>query len=174
MSAEEFLSPGETSERYELVDGVVLMSPSPMPRHSAAVAELRFQIQAFARPGRKAWVLAQTDVQLSSGRVYRPDIAVYLAARMPQLLERLVTPPDLIVEVLSPSTMPLDLITKRDDYGGFGVEEYWVVDPADGSLRAWTRGAGGMMAVDVQGGAFASARLAGLTIDLAALRASCR
>jgi Uma2 family endonuclease len=106
--------------------------------------------------------------------VYRPDIAVYLAARMPRLPERLVTPPDLIVEVLSPSTMPLDLITKRDDYGGFGVEEYWVVDPADGSLRAWTRGAGGMMAVDVQGGAFASARLAGLTIDLAALRASCR
>lgn len=77
---------------------------------------------------------------LFSGLAYRPDIAVCRAERLAsKTLTRLDLPPDLIVEVLSPSTKPYDLVTKRGDYDRFGVAEYWVVDPNDAGIRGWTR-----------------------------------
>src|SRR5207248_98420 len=115
MTADEYLALGETPERYELIDGVVVMSPSPFPDHSEIAIEITFQLKQFARSGGKVRTFADTDVRLTSGKVYRPDVWVYRAERLASKVEHLTTPPDLAVEILSPSSKPLDLITKRDD-----------------------------------------------------------
>src|SRR5690242_14116420 len=114
MTAAEYLALGETTERYELIDGVVVMSPSSLPRHGRMAAELIAQIRnamhAYDGP-RPPQLFTETDLLISSSIVYRPDIAAYGPGRLNPDVPRLDTPPDLIVEILSPSTKPLDLIT---------------------------------------------------------------
>ncbi|MCA3005546.1 MAG: Uma2 family endonuclease [bacterium] len=172
MTADDYLSLGETADRYELIDGVVVMSPSPSPQHGDAVAELIYQLKAFARlqmPG--ARVLAETDLRLADTLVYRPDVMVFASTGQPaRAAARLQSPPDLLIEVLSPSSMQLDLVTKRDDYGRFGVREYWVVDPADGAVRCFRLEAGVLQETAAGGDRLASAAVAGLVLDLTALR----
>lgn len=173
MTADEYLALGETQERYELIDGVVVMSPSPTPPHNEIAWQIGHQLGTFAEQVRPVRVFPETDLRLTDGKVYRPDLSVYLAERLPKRPQRLDTPPDLVVEVLSPGSKPLDYITKRDDYDRFGVGEYWVVDPADGGVKCWRRqeGAGGRMAeVIVEGETWACVAIPGFTLDLVAVR----
>jgi len=170
MTADDFLALGETFERYELIDGVVVLSPSPRPWHNEIAAEISFQLKAFARKSRTIRVFPETDLHISSARVYRPDLSVYLAAQLPVRVGRLVLPPSLAVEVLSPGSEPLDYITKRDDYETFGVGEYWVVDPADGSIRSWRRLDARLVEVKVGGDSLASTAVPGFVLELPPIR----
>lgn len=178
MTAAQYLALGETPERTELVDGVVVMSPSPLPIHQLIVVEVCTQIRVSARQGGLCIAFPDTDVVFAADLVYRPDISVYRAGRFRGVPRRLDLPPDLIIEILSPSNRGLDLVTKRDDYNRFGVAEYWVIDPADASIRCWTRAAvatGQPLAplVETQSEAqrVPSAALPGFVLDLAPIRA---
>src|SRR3954468_18057762 len=97
MTADEYLALGETADRYELIDGVVVMSPSPFPDHSEIINEIVFQLVGFERSGGGIRVFADTDVRLTSGKVYRPDIAAYRSDRLQGKVLHLTTPPDLAV-----------------------------------------------------------------------------
>ena len=101
MTADEFLAIGETQERYELIDGVVVLSPSPFPSHNEITARITGQLFVFAERHGTIRFFPETDIRLNTGKVYRPDIAVYIANRIPKRVPRLDTPPDLVVEVLS-------------------------------------------------------------------------
>lgn len=176
MTAAEYLALGETTERYELIDGVVVMSPSSLPRHGRMAAELIRQIGNFVHASSGSnppQLFTETDLLLSSSIVYRPDISAYGPGRLGAAVERLDTPPDLIVEILSPSTKPLDLITKRGDYERFGVGEYWVGDPETGAVRCWRRRGRELVEETVAGDNLACASIAGLRVDLAAVRRVC-
>lgn len=175
MTAEDFFSLGETAERYELIDGVVVMSPSASARHNEIAAQIVHQLLAHAGSAGAIRVFPETDVKFRGDKVYRPDISVYRRDRLPANVERLTEPPDLIVEVLSPGTKPLDLITKRDDYDAAGVAEYWAVDPATGDVRCWRQqparsGATRLYEMPVEPDELASQALAGFTLDLRPLR----
>ena len=176
MSAEEYLALGETRERYELIHGTVSMSPSSFPEHGEVANEIGRQLGNFARATKSVRVFEEIDVHFSADTVYRPDISVYRIERMPKKSVRLNKPPDLIVEVLSPGTKALDLITKRDDYEAFGVPEYWVVDPTDGRVKCWRRLAEGQgfSEVLVSGDHLDCAALAGFRLDLKAVREAAR
>jgi Uma2 family endonuclease len=102
--------------------------------------------------------------------VYRPDLAVYGPGRTKTVPSRLTTPPDLVVEILSPGSKPLDLITKRDDYDAFGVGEYWVIDPDAVTARVWRRSGAKMLEAGVEGGVIECASLPGLRVDLEVVR----
>lgn len=175
MSADEFLALGETAERYELVDGVVVMSPSPTPGHNELLLEIAMQLRTFADRTRSARVFIETDVRFERDKVYCPDISIYRADRLPPKVERLELAPELIVEVLSPGTKALDLITKRDDYDAAGVAEYWAADADSGEVRCWQRqtGAGGSRLCEIppQGDTLSSSAFPGLVLDLRPLRA---
>ena len=108
----------------------------------------------------------------ASACLREPNGPVRTRNRLP---ERLTEPPDLIVEVLSPGTKPLDLITKRDDYEAAGVAEYWVVDPAGGDVRCWQRqparsGTPRLYERPVEPDELPSQAVAGFTLDLRPLR----
>lgn len=173
MDAEQFLALGETEARFELVDGVVTLSPGPFPSHQRVVHELCFQIESWARRS-GALVFPDTDVVFGRALVYRPAIAVYAAGRFESVPRTLREPPDLVIEVLSAGSKPLDLITKREDYERFGVGEYIAVDPDSGRVHRWLRQDGAFGEPPVLGGTLESSALPGLVFDLAAVRAAAK
>lgn len=170
LSADEFFALGETPERYELINGVVVMAPSAIPRHQRAIVEILRQFTAWDPAGDRAVCYPDTDVQFSSDRVYRPDLSVYRRERMLTVPARLTVIPDLIIEVLSPATRPLDLITKREDYERFAVAEYWVIDPDDASARHWLREGTRLVERPVLSDRIPSSAMSGFMLDLWRLR----
>ena len=78
------------------------------------------------------------DVLFAEGDYLAPDLVFVRSARLGLVSDRGIEgPPDLVVEVLSPSTASRDRGLKRDRYGLYGVAEYWVVDPDTGTVEAW-------------------------------------
>jgi Uma2 family endonuclease len=169
MRAEDFFALGETQERYELINGVVVMSPSPRPKHWKIIEELLMQLRQHAQQtGTPLDTFVETDLFIDDYTVYRPDLCAY--ARAPRAPLRLATPPELVVEVLSPGSKPLDLITKRDTYERFGVKEYWAIDPDDGRVRAWTLEDGRFRESLPGPDALPSSGLGGFVLNIAPLR----
>lgn len=169
MTADEFLALGHTPEHYELIDGVVTMTPSPRPVHGELIACV--VQQAGSQLGQAARIFTEIDLRLTDAKVYRPDISIYKRDRLPPRVDALTLPPDLIVEVLSAGTMAFDLTTKRDDYETFCVNEYWAIDPNTARLRCWQRNRNQLLEVPVTGNRSPSSALPGLVLDLAPMRA---
>jgi len=175
LTAEEFLAIGETRHRYELVDGVVIMShgsalPCVSPRHSEISLRIIQQLLACADRAGDVRVFAGVDLEVDRTTVFRPDVVAYRGDRVPGEVRRLNFAPDLIVEVPSAETRGLDLVTKRDDYDRFGVAEYWTVDPDAAELRCWRRQGARLREVPIEADVVASSAITGLELDLAPLR----
>lgn len=132
--------PDEAHHHYELIEGQILMSPSPDMRHQDCVLNLALALRAAAPADLKVMV-APFDFAPEPGTVLQPDVLVI--RRGTAEAQRTVAPPVLVVEVLSPSSRTTDRVTKRELYARFGVEHYWIVDPAAPSLLALTLGEGG-------------------------------
>lgn len=170
MSADEYLALGETSDRYELIHGTVVMSPSALANHNRVLLEIAWQLETFAKQTGAVVVILETDVRFSGDTVYRPDVIAYRSGRLPDRVTRLDEAPDLVVEVLSGGTKMLDLITKRDDYDRFGVAEYWTVDPNTAELRCWRRQGSRLCEVPIESDTVASSAIEGFHLDLAPIR----
>jgi len=169
MTADEFLAIGPTPDRYELIDGVVAISPNPRPVHGELIAAIIQQVGT--QLGQAVRIFTEIDLRLTDAKVYRPDITIYQRERLPTRVDALTTPPDLVVEVLSAATMAFDLTTKRDDYEAFGVAEYWAIDPNSARLRCWQRNNAQLLEAPVAGQSAQSSALPGLALDLQPLRA---
>lgn len=170
MTADEYLALGETQERYEQIEGVVVMSPSPRPKHQMLVSKILYQLERANLERGDLDSYPDTDLRLDSGQVYRPDASIFRKGRLEPDPVRLDAPPDLVIEVLSPGSKVLDLITMRDDYERFGMGEYWVIDPEDLRFRAWRREGPRLLEFPVADDTVMSATIQGLTVDLAAIR----
>lgn len=120
--------------RYELVDGVLLVSAAPSTVHQIVLVELLALLRGACPPAARAMV-APTDYQPTRTRSLQPDVLVVWRR---DVGEASITAPLLLaVEVLSPSTRSVDLLLKRGLYEESGVAAYWVVDPLVPSVRAW-------------------------------------
>jgi Uma2 family endonuclease len=120
--------------RYELVDGVLLVSPAPSNRHQIVVGELHLLLREACPPDSRV-MLAPTDYQPTDRRSLQPDL---LVARRADVGDDPISAPLLLaVEVLSPSTRSVDLLLKHGVYAESGVASYCVVDPSVPSVRAW-------------------------------------
>jgi Uma2 family endonuclease len=171
MTAREFFALGETDENYELIDGVVVMSPHPALPHQDLLKALIRQLdsQAESLPGVR--VVLDTDIQFSESTVYRPDISVYANHRLVGSPLPLDIIPDLAIEILSPSSHPRDLITKRDDYARFGVAEYWVLEPGSAAVQVFriTRRSAKFTRSTLTRGSLISTAVPGLSLEVSAL-----
>jgi Uma2 family endonuclease len=120
--------------RAELIDGELLMSPSPKPRHQRIIGNLYVALRAFIEDqGLGRVFVAPLDVHLPSGNIVQPDLVVVLKAHERIIQDWVRGVPDLLVEVVSPENPERDRLVKRDLYAGNGVKEYWI---ADGEARA--------------------------------------
>ena len=111
--------------RYELVDGVLIVSPAPRIPHQLVLAELIALLHGASPPG--LFVVPGPGVRMSVDTELIPDLVVI---RQDQLAEtRITRAPLLAVEIQSPSTALFDLNTKKAVYERFSIESYWVVVP---------------------------------------------
>jgi Uma2 family endonuclease len=118
-------------KRYEIIDGVLYMVPAPNDFHQEIVALIiSYLIPYIKHTGRGRVLGAPIDVVLAPGIVVQPDVLVLLekkgTKRKPAQTTR---PPDLAIEVASPSTASYDRQKKSVAYARAGVKEYWIVDP---------------------------------------------
>ncbi len=117
--------------RYQLVEGELIMSPSPNRFHQDILWNLSqiFGRYLAAHPVGRAY-FAPFDVYLSEHNVFQPDILFVTQEHLARFADDgLHGPPDLAIEVLSPSTAQLDKTNKRRVYARVGVQEFWLVDP---------------------------------------------
>jgi Uma2 family endonuclease len=111
--------------RYELFDGVLVVTAAPNTRHQAVLgAVIRFLLDYVTEP---EVVLPGVEVRISDATVPIPDVVV--VDRDVVGAQSVIAPPSLVVEILSPSTRRFDLGIKRAVYAEFGIPEYWLIDP---------------------------------------------
>ena len=117
--------------RYELLDGMLLVSAAPVPRHQVVSGNLHLLLRAACPPDLQV-LYAPVDVVLADDTVLEPDLLV--APRSQFSDKDLPGAPLLAVEVLSPSTRRVDRLLKRDRYEEAGCLSYWLVDPVEPSV----------------------------------------
>jgi Uma2 family endonuclease len=128
----------------EVIGGMVVMPPAPLPRHSRAQGALRSLV---GRPfddddGRGGpggwWLLLEVDVRLGAHDIVRPDLAGWRRERLPKPWDTrpIDVVPDWAGEVISRSNAVHDRVRKRELYARSGVSFYWLVDPDSRTLEA--------------------------------------
>ncbi|MEP7002217.1 MAG: Uma2 family endonuclease, partial [bacterium] len=127
--------------RYELIDGELLVTPAPRSVHQLACNEIWFLLKVYldAQPIGLP-VMSPSDLELRPGTITQPDVFVVSAET--RIAGDGLEWPDvkalvLAVEVLSPSSLRTDRVTKRDFYLENGVEEYWIVDLEARVFERW-------------------------------------
>lgn len=121
----------ERSERLEVIDGELFVTPSPSRLHQLVSKRLShiFQ-QMIDDAGIGDFYYAPLDVQLGPRDVVQPDLVVVLKGHFAVFTEAAIAGiPDLAVEIVSPTTGRTDRVIKRDRYARFRVPEYWLIDP---------------------------------------------
>ncbi|HXM70978.1 MAG TPA: Uma2 family endonuclease [Thermoanaerobaculia bacterium] len=114
--------------RHELVFGRLYVTPSPFPPHQVVSEVLGRLLGRIADAADGLVFHAPLDVVLADHSVVQPDLIYFSAARLPIAGDRIEATPDLVVEILSPSTASYDRSDKQHLYAFSGVKEYWLVD----------------------------------------------
>jgi Uma2 family endonuclease len=117
--------------RAEILEGELVMSPSPFRKHQRISREIEFRLCQWVEKHHLGEVYdAPFDVVLSPHNIVQPDLLYISKERQELLTEANVQgAPDLIIEILSSKDKKRDTITKKAIYEKYGVKEYWVVDP---------------------------------------------
>lgn len=124
----------DDGNRYELIDGGLLVSPVPSLDHQTVVVELAVLLRT-ARPKGLRVLVAPFSVRPSNNTEVQPDLLVAVEEDLTS--KNLPKGPLLAVEVLSPSTAINDFNTKKALYERLGTPSYWVIDPRDPALTVF-------------------------------------
>ena len=135
--------PEDPAHRHEIVDGELHVSAAPRFRHQEVVGNLLELLRQRVRASRLGTVVpGPVTVRLHDELVVEPDVVFVLRGRM-DIVDReggIHGPPDLVVEVLSPSNRSYDRDLKRKRYLENGVPEVWIVDADDRTVEVWKAG----------------------------------
>jgi Uma2 family endonuclease len=127
--------------RHEIIDGEHYVTPSPATRHQRISLNLLYLLRGYLEVHPLGEIFgAPFDVLLSEFDIVVPDV-LYLSRERARFLteQNLQGPPDLVIEILSPSTRSRDERSKRNLYERVGVEEYWLVDPLRDVIHVYRR-----------------------------------
>ena len=116
--------------RCELIYGRFYLSPSPTPLHQYIALRLGRVLDDIADHTGGLALAAPMDVHLAPHTVVQPDLLYVSPGRAEVVQDWIEGAPDLVVEILSPSTASRDQVHKLNLYAEAGVAEYWIVDPA--------------------------------------------
>jgi len=143
VTREEYLDLDEDGYKYDMIQGVLTMAPSPHFEHNELEINFAVQLKKNLTLTNKGRVSVETDVFLpDGGDVLRPDISFILHENMGIVKTHIHGTPDLVCEVLSNATRRRDLGEKADRYLKNGVKEYWILDPVEKTMELWlNRGA---------------------------------
>jgi Uma2 family endonuclease len=140
LTYDDFASFPDDGRRHELVNGKHVVTPAPVLRHQELSGRIFGAMFVHLRNHPVGAVYAAPmDVILSDKDVVEPDLLFVSNERRAVLQDWVRGAPDLVVEILSPSSRRTDEVTKRHLYDRFGVREYWVVDPDIDSVKIYRR-----------------------------------
>lgn len=124
---------------YQLIGGKLIMTPAPTTYHQIISMRLELKLANYVVEKSSGMVLyAPVDVYLEETETYQPDI-IFIGKDRLHIIEpvKVKGAPDLVVEILSPTTAYYDLKEKFKAYARHGVKEYWIVDPKDKSIEVY-------------------------------------
>jgi Uma2 family endonuclease len=137
----ELMSDPNPTPRYELLDGDLLVTPSPRPIHQRVVQQLHLLLAPYVeRNGIGEVLLSPADLELEPETILQPDLFVVPRGHIPDDTWATVKALLLAVEVLSPSSAHFDRVRKRRFLQRVGVPEYWVVDIDARLIERWRPG----------------------------------
>jgi len=135
---DEYARLPDDGNRYEVIDGEVLVTPAPSTTHQHIAGTLYIRLRRFVEEHDLGVVLPDVDLLFVEGQFLRPDLLFVPDAARDGITSRGVhKTPGLVVEVLSPSSGSIDRVKKPGRYRDFGVPEYWVVDPEARAVWVW-------------------------------------
>ena len=137
VSYTDLLRQPEDGRRYEIYDGEVFVVPSPLPLHQIVADNIARLLAEYSNVHGGLAITAPLDIVFTEYDVLQPDIVFFSGERrhLVKLDEVIRHAPDLVVEVLSPSTESTDRGKKLQAFARFGVPEYWIVDPRAGATE---------------------------------------
>jgi len=127
-------------QRYEIIDGNLLMAPAPDTWHQDWSSEIFLLVATYVKHHKLGKLFtAPVDVVLDPENTIQPDL-VFIATGNLRIIQKraIFGTPDLLVELISPSSVRRDRYDKKDLYARFGVKEYWIGDPANKSMEILT------------------------------------
>jgi Uma2 family endonuclease len=134
---EDYAALPDDGNRYEIVNGVLIMTPAPSPEHQSITVRMAYYMfPHIDLAGIGKLFTGPIDVDLGPKNVYQPDLVVVLNTHLDRVAEKkIIGAPDLVVEVASPSTAAYDRLTKYEKYAHAGIREYWMVKPKSRSVE---------------------------------------
>jgi len=167
MTAAEFFQLPETNQPTELIDGELIMSATPVPKHQRLNRRFIILLDDLIPNGELFF--APIGVYFDEENIPEPDI-VWVAENSKCVVgdKYLEGPPDLIIEIFSPGTATRDKREKYQLYQRYGVREYWMVDPVGQYVEVCVLKDGKFMQQGVYGpdDSFESPVLGGKTVEL--------
>ncbi|MEX2303628.1 MAG: Uma2 family endonuclease [Bryobacterales bacterium] len=159
----------EDAGRTEIVDGDLVVSPTPSDRHQEISTALASKLYPFVRRhNRGKFYGAPVHVVLAEHVNFEPDLCFLATGNLHRLQSPVIAgPPDLVIEIISESNRTHDTVVKFQNYERYGVAEYWLVDQREQYISVWSLEQGRYVSL----GAFAAGRklqthvLSGLDLD---------
>ncbi len=128
-TVKDYIELPEGPPYYQLIEGELVMSPAPSYSHQRTVGRVFLKLsRLLEEKGLGEVLISPIDVYLDEKNFFQPDIVVLLKEGKAKVEEKgIFGPPDVVVEILSPSTAYY--IVKKEVYERVGVKEYWLLDP---------------------------------------------
>lgn len=136
-TVDDYLMLGEMNTPCQLINGELIMSPSPTTLHQRVLRRL-FKLFDECSNSEGEIFFAPIDLFIDKKNVFQPDL-VYISNLNKSIISQrgIEGPPEIVVEIISPSNIFSDRNTKKKKYLTFGVKEYWIVDPANQTLEIY-------------------------------------
>lgn len=131
----------EEGAPFQLIENELIMSPSPNPEHQLISMRLSQIMMNYLESinDNGFLVAAPMDIYLDEDNAFQPDVIYIKAERKAELVkDHIYGAPDMVIEILSPSTAYYDLRQKKDIYEKHGVKEYIIIDPIKESAESYT------------------------------------
>lgn len=120
--------------KYELIDGIVLMSPRPNYKHQEIMSKLTLEIGTYLK-GKQCMIFTEAELEFNND-VLIPDLSVICGLENSNF-QRYKSAPEIVIEIISPSSQYTDTFTKLYKYELFGVKEYWIANPKTESITVY-------------------------------------
>jgi len=163
ISAEYYIASPQSEHKSDLIDGVFVMASPATVEHEDLMMFVGTLMRTFANSRRLGLVLGSNAAyRLNDANVYQPDVSFLSSDRLHLAGEVYVDgAPDLAVEIISPSSRQYDTVEKLVNYGRFGVQEYWLVDPVERNVTLFGNVGGQLVAIPPAEGVLNSRLLPG-------------
>jgi len=137
-TVDDYVLLGEMNTPCQLINGELIMSPAPNPEHQIISSTLNDILKSEGKKNGGLVLYAPVDLYIDKRNVFQPDL-IFLSKEKRNFLTKkgLEGPPELVVEIISPSNSYTDRYEKKNAYQKFGIREYWIIDPANQTLEIY-------------------------------------